>query len=503
LKSINVGSFDFGGFRWVITTEGNATKNATNYVTNTSGTHQTTETFPAPNNSKTWGMCWNGTNFVTLTQNNRLYTHTAVAKSGTNVWYARSTFFDGDNSRTVSVSAVSGNGTTTTVTTSTSHLFVAGDTVYISGTGATALNNAYYTILTAPTGTTFTVSSSYSGSTGAAGSVTNEWETPMSGYAQSTVTRRAKLTISTSNIPVGAGSNQPDRARFYFRNTAPSSSTDTTNFFRQTNPNPSVSQVFTSSPTFSGTAAVQTAFPAGTPAKIVSNNGLLEISSDGFVRTDRLVLQSTRDANTSAGNTPALMVGTTSGIHLRIDGNEIIAMASDSAQGNLNVNPGGQVNIKDLNVTGSMVGTTTFASATVFNGANNDFPNIPSGGTANANLNTANSNRLRLISSARRFKTNIEPLELNEGHVEKILALEPRIYDRIDDETGDLTPEVGFIAEEAEELGLTPWVIYKDDEIFSFDYFKFSAVAHQGVLRQHHREIVELKAEVAALKARG
>src|SRR6266540_3982845 len=278
LKSLNIGTFDFAATRYVISTEGNATKVAKNYVTNTSGAHQTTETWGTPGDRKLWGTCYNGTQFVTLTQTNRLYFHTSVAKTGTNVWYTKGAWYDGNNSRTVNISAVSGNGVTTTVTTSTAHGYVAGDIVYIASSLGAALNSIYHTIVTTPLTTTFTVSSNYSGSAGAGGTVTNEWETSLSSYATTTITRRAKMTVSAGTLPAGTGSNIPDRARFYFSNTAGGAGS----YYRQDNTNASSQQTFATDPTFSGSTGPLTAFPAGTAAILQSNNGKMSITADGY-----------------------------------------------------------------------------------------------------------------------------------------------------------------------------------------------------------------------------
>lgn len=332
LKGLNIGTFDFASTRYVISTEGNASKVAKNYVTNASGAHQTTETWDTPGGRKLWGLCHDGTQFVALTQTNRLYFHTSVAQTGTNVWYSKAAWYDGANSRTVNISAVSGNGTTTTVTTSIAHGYVAGDIIYIASSLGAALNAIYHTIVTAPTTTTFTIASVYSGSAGAGGTVTNEWETSLSVPVTSTITRRAKLTITAGTIPAGAGSNVPDRARFYFSNVSGGAGS----YYRQDNTNASSQQTFTSNPLFSGSTGPLTAFPAGTAALLQSNNGKMNITADGFA-----LFGATSNANASAGNLPPLRVGSPTGTHLRIDGDSVQRMISDSSANILNLNPYG------------------------------------------------------------------------------------------------------------------------------------------------------------------
>jgi len=97
--------------------------------------------------------------------------------------------------------------------------------------------------------------------------------------------------------------------------------------------------------------------------------------------------------------------------------------------------------------------------------------------------------------SSRRYKDDVEDLEVD---VDQVLALVPRKFRMKDEvkEHGDDAPvRVGFIAEEAHELGLTQWVSYNaDGEPEAFDYPTF-CVAQQAAL-------VELNARVAALEAK-
>jgi hypothetical protein len=85
------------------------------------------------------------------------------------------------------------------------------------------------------------------------------------------------------------------------------------------------------------------AFVSGSPSRIVSSDvgpdgPLIELKADGFARLNQLHLTSGTDASpTAPGNKPALRVGPLTGSHLRIDGNEIISMASDTVQGGLGI----------------------------------------------------------------------------------------------------------------------------------------------------------------------
>ncbi len=123
---------------------------------------------------------------------------------------------------------------------------------------------------------------------------------------------------------------------------------------------------------------------------------------------------------------------------------------------------------------------------------------------------------LRKSSSSRRYKENIAPMT-DRLDVEDLIRLQPRVFQRndhgkltIDEETGEqlpnpVTPETpwsaGFIAEEADELGLKPWLQYWNDRLDGFDYMTWTA-AQQAILRQHHQRIADLEEENTQLKAR-
>lgn len=145
-------------------------------------------------------------------------------------------------------------------------------------------------------------------------------------------------------------------------------------------------------------------------------------------------------------------------------------------------------------------------------------------GAANVNTNAiSGKDQLRIATSSRRYKRDIEAL--TGFTADDILALNPRQYRRIDEIgphgeslTGDDVPlQAGFIAEEADELGLTPWVIHKNQFDFTeldedgnpkftgtiidgFSYGGFAAVGHQIVLREQAAKIKDLEARLERLE---
>lgn len=201
----------------------------------------------------------------------------------------------------------------------------------------------------------------------------------------------------------------------------------------------------------------------------------------------QVILTSATDANTTAGNKPPLRVGPPTGAHLRIDGNEILAMTGNTGQGELFLNGGGKATCNDFQANGNIWQ-----------------PNIPTtSGAANLSVNTSTGG-FRLSTSSRRFKENIKPYEVD---VETALRLRPMAFQRNDDldDEGNRLPVtedspwyVGFIAEEAEELGLEPWVTRdKDGAVFGFGYDQW-VIALQAIVQSQQRRIEALEQKIDA-----
>jgi hypothetical protein len=174
------------------------------------------------------------------------------------------------------------------------------------------------------------------------------------------------VVLTAGEIPTSGKTSDPDRARFYV---APSL---TGSYFRQPDVAANANSItFTASPTFTGTTGPNaTPFPGLTPAKITSSNGLLELSAGGTA-----IFGSIEDASTASGNKPALRIGDIAGTHMRIDGNEIVAMTNDNTQGNLFLNLGGGTRvgagdfIKGIGAGQGTFTTNTSGDITVTHGA--------------------------------------------------------------------------------------------------------------------------------------
>lgn len=158
-------------------------------------------------------------------------------------------------------------------------------------------------------------------------------------------------------------------------------------------------------------------------------------------------------------------------------------------------------------------GGTVIGAAVLANG-NLQWITPTAGGSANVNavLISGSEYRLRLATSTLRHKRNIQPLLTYAA--EQILGLEPKTFQRNDEP--DLTADPngitvykepsdddpwypGFIAEEADALGLYGFVSYEADgrTPMGFSYDHFAAVAHQVVLRDHESRIKALEAALA------
>lgn len=97
--------------------------------------------------------------------------------------------------------------------------------------------------------------------------------------------------------------------------------------------------------------------------------------------------------------------------------------------------------------------------------------------------------------SSRRYKSDIRPLPIS---TQAILDLEPKTFRA----ESDGTTRVGFIAEEAHDLGLTPWIGYDESgEPDSFNYLHW-VVALQAAAREQRDRIEALEARVATLENR-
>lgn len=164
-----------------------------------------------------------------------------------------------------------------------------------------------------------------------------------------------------------------------------------------------------------------------------------------------------------------------------------------------------------LVITGSVYTTQTVTAGQVTGSNITSHTNVAAGHTFNAGGMPWAGGNARYVMvgddgwftkgppSSERYKNSIAPLSVPTSN---ILALEPKQFKyNIDGANGTVVS--GFIAEEADELGLDMWVIYDNiDGTVMPDGFRYTdfVVAHQIVLRNHQQEIADLKARIEVLE---
>lgn len=105
-----------------------------------------------------------------------------------------------------------------------------------------------------------------------------------------------------------------------------------------------------------------------------------------------------------------------------------------------------------------------------------------------ANVFMTGGGRLQRVTSSKRYKSHVKALSVN---VDRLLALEPKTFrSKHPSEKGQR--QVGFIAEDAADLGLEDWVEVADGVVEAFDYGKW-VVALQAIARHHADQLDELR----------
>jgi len=105
----------------------------------------------------------------------------------------------------------------------------------------------------------------------------------------------------------------------------------------------------------------------------------------GIISSNRGLFNSTANATTAAGNTPALRVGDPAGRHLRMDGNEMLAMNGDATPGDLYLNSSGITRLNNVNVMGMFLSAVNFNNA-LFSQDAMTFRTLNSAGTRTGQL---------------------------------------------------------------------------------------------------------------------
>lgn len=214
------------------------------------------------------------------------------------------------------------------------------------------------------------------------------------------------------------------------------------------------------------------------------------------------------DASLTSTNHP-FQIGDSNGPNLRIDNNEILAVNNGSAA-NININiDGGNVQMGEGYNSGSETNLVPGLGIDAANScvyANGVYARTLTSAYRSVYVSAATSiggtaypkNKLGYVSSSKRYKKNIEPLNYT---AEQVLGVEPVQYHY--NEEDDTSPKhAGFIAEQLDELGLHGYVSYGPDGTPETIQYEFYVSALQTVVRHQAEQISDLQARLLALETR-
>lgn len=175
----------------------------------------------------------------------------------------------------------------------------------------------------------------------------------------------------------------------------------------------------------------------------------------------------------------------------------LTAWAGVEVHGGLEVNSGGlRVWAGGLEVSGGSTQVNGLTASGELHGDTVYVDSVPTTASA-ANTFMGSAGQLQKSTSSKRYKKNIRNAGLS---VDAILALKPRRFQSRSPSDGDGW-FVGFVAEEAHDLGLTEFVVYDaEDRPDGFAYPAFTA-ALQAVCQSQQTQIDALTARIVALEA--
>lgn len=215
------------------------------------------------------------------------------------------------------------------------------------------------------------------------------------------------------------------------------------------------------------------------PTTSTGGGGLWFTDGGGVDSVSAAIWRATYDQN----EPEPLNIRGANGSHVRIYGGLQLADAGLVSKGDLNTDG-------NLSVTRDIKGWYRLI-----------MPNLPTSGASSANLVIGTTGYIGRTSSSRRYKSDITDWTPDPSTV---LRLRPRTWiDRYPLDGEPIRRIPGFVAEEVDELGLTPLVIYADDDNGqprpeSLNYDRFPA-AQQVVLRDHESRIKSLENTIESL----
>lgn len=172
-----------------------------------------------------------------------------------------------------------------------------------------------------------------------------------------------------------------------------------------------------------------------------------------------------------------------------------------------NLQGGGQLQ-GGWSTNGQFTVATTLNSASILNSADTKTASLYITDTTTTTTNASNTNTngaggrvLRSTASTEVVKHNFRPLEVSDVDADKVLELEPEIFNYYDWYYSDPTEDVpGFRAERAWELGLD--LLVQTDDYGMVETFRYDRlpIYHQLILRKHEEEIETLRNELDDIK---
>lgn len=150
----------------------------------------------------------------------------------------------------------------------------------------------------------------------------------------------------------------------------------------------------------------------------------------------------------------------------------------------------------NFEATGTISNNGNITSSGIIHGFRLETEVSTTSNAANTHMD-ANGRLFKFVSSAAKYKQDIEPLTALTP--ETVLALEPKQWRYRPDYYDSPDIFYGFIADEAEALGLDNFVDYEDGEIENFNYARFSA-AQQIALRWLADKVLDLTRRLEVLE---
>jgi hypothetical protein len=526
IYSFNVGNFDFGARKFVLTYNtvyqnpadpmGYPIYSYDMMTFGTTGARETANEFELMRKIYGANVVWNGSIFVGATSSGsspyiQRYSNIRSTTGRTMTLYGASSFYrstDGSETLLSPFGTLTMNSRWYWKSTQATPPSGSGSRVYISTATGQANSHLQSTLATGVTSVTL-------GTYDAAGAVgkavsTFGSSTPAILQSQQTITQSISVTSSATGSTTFTGTFAPYMVgRPISGGIVPAGTTVVSVAANN------ASAVFSAGSTGVGTSTATLVLPK------------LEIRGNGYARIselERVIITSTDDVTATAGNQPALRIGNIAGAHMRMDANEIQAMGGDASTASLILNQGGgTVTIGSSSAPGTLnmagAGGLTGVQSIGGNGGTTSLTaqtsvivdTLADGATSNsatgAKYVRANTNGRLYASttapSSRKIKTNITPMP-SDRFLDAVMKLEPK-WAAYKEAPDDIRAMV--IAEEAHDLGLTNLVGYEDGgknlgEPTGFDYDGLTVVLLK-IIQNQDKRIENQDKRIAALEARG